>query len=107
MARNILSNPRFHLNRKVNLGFGLTLALLVAIGIISYRNMSALVQTVHWEVHTHEVLNQLDDLLLQIQNAETGQRGYIITGEQRYLEPYDTALVRIHEELAQLRRLRR
>jgi len=96
---------RSRLYRKVNLGFGLTLALLVAISAIAYRGMTSLVETVHWEVHTHEVLNQLDDLLLQIQNAETGQRGYIITGEERYLEPYHSALQRIGEDSARLRRL--
>jgi CHASE3 domain sensor protein len=94
-----------HIHRKIDLGFGLTVALLVAISVISYRSMTSLVETAHSEVHTHEVLNQLDDVLVQIQNAETGQRGYLLTGEARSLEPYDTALARIHEELAKRRRL--
>ena len=98
------SHVRLHIHRKIDPGFGLTVALLVAISVISYRSVTSLVETVHWEVHTHEVLNPLDGVLLQIQNAETGQRGHLLTGEARSLEPYDMALARIHEELAQLHR---
>ncbi|MBA3564496.1 MAG: CHASE3 domain-containing protein [Gammaproteobacteria bacterium] len=58
-----------------------------------------------WEVHTHRVLTELHDVLVQLQNAETGQRGYIITGDARYLEPYHGAAASAASELALLRRL--
>lgn len=93
------------IGNKVNLGFGLALAFLAAIGAVSYRSITQLIETVHWEVHAHKVLNELHDVLFQMQNAETGQRGYIITGEARYLEPYKTAITETDQEVRALRSL--
>ena len=39
--------------------------------------------------HTHEVLDALEQLISTLKDAETGQRGYLITGEPRYLDPYE------------------
>lgn len=90
---------------RVNVGLGLALAILAAISLFSYRVITQLVETIHLEVRSHEILHQFDDLFLQIQNAETGQRGYVITGEESYLEPYRTALQRLGEEFERLRSL--
>jgi sigma-54 dependent transcriptional regulator, acetoin dehydrogenase operon transcriptional activator AcoR len=99
-----LSN-KISINKKIYAGFGLVLVFLVAIGAVSYSSMNRLVETVHWEVHAHKVLNQLHDLLFQLQNAETGQRGYVLTGETRYLEPYRTAMRKTDREISALRAL--
>src|SRR6185437_13828218 len=45
--------------------------------------------------HTYEVLAQINENLLAAEDAETGQRGFVITGEERYLEPYRGALTRL------------
>jgi PAS domain S-box-containing protein len=90
---------------KINFGFGTALGFLIIIGIISYRSTIELVDTVHRELHTHTVLSELDDILFHLQNAETGQRGFIITGEEHYLEPYYAAIMNIDRELASLREL--
>ena len=39
-------------------------------------------------VHTHEVIEMAKDVLIGLDDAETGQRGYLLSGESRYLEPY-------------------
>jgi PAS domain S-box-containing protein len=54
---------------------------------------------------TQNRLNKLEGLLSQIKDAETGQRGYILTGEERYLEPYKTATVSVDREIKHLREL--
>jgi CHASE3 domain sensor protein len=54
---------------------------------------------------TQNRLNKLEGLLSQIKDAETGQRGYILTGEERYLEPYKTATVSVEREIKHLREL--
>ena len=41
-----------------------------------------------WVVHTDKVISELENIASSAKDAETGQRGYIITGEERYLEPY-------------------
>jgi len=45
-----------------------------------------------WVEHTHEVIIASEALLGQIRDAETGQRGYLLTGEPEYLEPYHSGL---------------
>jgi methyl-accepting chemotaxis protein len=49
--------------------------------------------------HTHRVLQTLEGLLLVMTEAETGQRGFVITGEERYLRIYDEALGQIDATL--------
>ena len=58
-----------------------------------------------WETHTHIVIQELERLLSGIKDAETGQRGYLLTGEEKYLEPYDAALGLIHTNLHRLEQL--
>ncbi|MES2987744.1 MAG: response regulator [Pseudomonadota bacterium] len=56
-------------------------------------------------VHTHEVITELGNLLSAVQDAETGQRGYLLTGNERYLEPYENALALAGTSLASIEAL--
>jgi CheY-like chemotaxis protein len=55
-----------------------------------------------WIVHTYQAIDRLQAVLSDMQNAETGQRGYIITHEARFLEPYHTGVARARTDLNQL-----
>uniref|UniRef100_UPI002FF8E484 response regulator n=1 Tax=Nostoc sp. TaxID=1180 RepID=UPI002FF8E484 len=90
---------------KIGISFALSLATLTTIGLISYQSTNELIKTSRQENHTYQVLSQLEDLNLQVTNAETGQRGYIITGEQRYLEPYNAAIQVLNQKVEELQRL--
>ncbi|MEH1870803.1 response regulator [Nostoc sp.] len=90
---------------KIGISFALSLATLATIGLISYQSTNELIETSAKESHTYQVLSQLEDLNLQLTNAETGQRGYIITGEQRYLDPYNTAIQVLDQKVNELQRL--
>ncbi|HTP25673.1 MAG TPA: CHASE3 domain-containing protein, partial [Anaeromyxobacteraceae bacterium] len=57
--------------------------------------------------HTDQVLEQSQLLLSSLQDAETGQRGFLITGALSYLEPYKAALATIHEHFDRLKELTR
>ena len=46
-------------------------------------------------VHTHEVIETTKDVLIALDDAETGQRGYLLGGERQYLEPYTHARERL------------
>jgi PAS domain S-box-containing protein len=52
-------------------------------------------------------LQQLEELISTLKDLETGQRGYLLTGEEKYLEPYRQALARVDRDLEQLRQLAR
>ena len=74
------------------LGMGLALAFFLISGLVGYGNIEALRSNSERIWHTHEVLIALDDLMSTMQDAETGQRGYLLTGNDRYLEPYQRAV---------------
>ena len=59
----------------------------------------------HQVTHSQQVLTKLEEVLSQIKDAETGQRGYIITGEESYLEPYRLARITIEQEIEDLNNL--
>ncbi|WP_298713177.1 response regulator [Chitinophaga sp.] len=74
--------------RNLIIGFGFSLFLLVvgsAASIISIRN---LISTAGWVDHTNQVIRHLDDVLSHLKDAETSQRGYLITGDNDFLAPY-------------------
>ncbi|MEA5603784.1 response regulator [Nostoc sp. UHCC 0252] len=96
---------RLKIGTKIGVSFALSLATLATIGLISYQSTNELIQTSRKETHTYQVLSQLEELNLQLTNAETGQRGYIITGEQRYLEPYNSAVGLLNQRVKELQRL--
>jgi len=91
--------------RKIAAGFGLSFILLIAIGAVSYRSLSKLTGTSEWVTHTHEVLEHVAGVLSLLKDAETGQRGYVITGDEAYLEPYHTGSSEVFVMLKELRAL--
>jgi CHASE3 domain sensor protein len=78
---------------------------LIIIAVISYRNTYHLIDNDAWVAHTHQVRSELADLLSQLKDAETGQRGYLITNDESYLAPYQAALASIKSTLDDLRKL--
>ena len=55
--------------------------------------------------HTSAVVNSGIDLLSSLKDAETGQRGYLLTGDNAFLEPYLAARDRLPNHLKELRAL--
>ncbi|MFZ2451393.1 MAG: PAS domain S-box protein [Methylovulum miyakonense] len=55
--------------------------------------------------HTHSVINHANDLLSELKDAETGQRGYVLTGDEAFLEPYLAVRGRVGGHLQELRQL--
>jgi len=53
-----------------------------------------------WIVHTYQVIDRLQSVLNDVQEAETGQRGFIITQQPRFLEPYYNGIRKAHADLA-------
>lgn len=91
--------------RKVALGFGLSFALLVLIAGIAYRSITALIENNAEVAHTHAVIEKLAILLSLAKDAETGQRGFVITNDSAFLAPYEQAVAAMPGTFAELRRL--
>ena len=90
---------------KIIAGFGIALAILILVGVLSYRTMVRNDEDRQWVTHTHQVLEQVDLLLTDLLNAETGERGFILTGEESFLEPYKEALARLNGDVKDLHEL--
>src|SRR5699024_8865578 len=74
----------------------------VATGYVSYANTQILNRNAQSVTHTHEVIKGMDRLLSLLKDAETGQRGYLLTGDVLYLQPYNTALLDLEDALSEV-----
>jgi len=88
---------RWTMAQRLAAGLVLPLATLLAIGVVTYRNTTSLVETSRRVAHTHAVLEKLEALLAAATDAETGQRGFLLTGDERFLEPYVAGTQRLGE----------
>lgn len=80
------------------LAFSLILLVIIINAIFSYRATTTLINNQHQVAQTHEVINSLAFLFSTLKDAETGQRGYILTGKESYLQPYKDAVSKFNEE---------
>jgi len=92
-------------NRVVLAGFAVATAILLFVGWQSYRNTARFAEASEWRKHTYEVLRNLDETVARLVDAETGQRGYLLTGEESYLEPYRAAIKNIDWQIGDLKSL--
>ena len=76
-------------------------------GTVAYRNIQSLRESDEAIRHTHTILIALGELLSSTQDAETGQRGYLLTGNDRYLEPYTAAVAETTSHLEHVAELTR
>lgn len=76
--------------------------ILIFINEISFRQSTAAAASIEEAQQTRGALNKL---MQHVLDAETGQRGYLLTGEARYLEPYSAATAEINQNLDVLRQL--
>jgi PAS domain S-box-containing protein len=86
-------------------GVLLLLAVLAANAFVVRRHLGIQVENQNWVTHTHQVLFELSQTELLISDAETGQRGFLYTGDSKYLVSYESAILRVEphiKELAQL-----
>ena len=93
------------LKNNLKSSFGFSLAILVGIGTASSIDWLQNKKTTFEAEKSHLVVDTTKDLLSQLKDAETGQRGYLITGEDNYLQPYNSAIATIGKNVKQLRQL--
>jgi CHASE3 domain sensor protein len=89
--------------RRLALGFAVVVVALIAVAITGLRTTQSLVSNDELVAHTHEMRTQLSRLLAALVDAETAERGYVITGSDRYLEPYRQGLASMDAAYESLR----
>jgi methyl-accepting chemotaxis protein len=96
---------KWSIGTKIGAGYALALFILAVLGMVSYRSTTGLIEAAQLQVHSYQVLENLAGVLSALKDAETGQRGYIMVGEDRYLEPYQTGTAVVNKALQNLRGL--
>ncbi|MBL8548443.1 MAG: CHASE3 domain-containing protein [Hyphomonadaceae bacterium] len=78
--------------RRARLLLALAFALLLAAGLANILVGLRAIESERMVAHTYEVREAARQVLSDVKDAETGERGYVLTGVATYLEPYDSAL---------------
>jgi signal transduction histidine kinase len=81
------------------------LIILICIGALSFWSQVRNEEDRAWVTHTHVVVERLQAIRIDITQAETGQRGYILTGQVRYMESYRTGVARLAQDINALQDL--
>src|ERR1700684_1521962 len=86
------------INRKVQLALGFAILVLLVVGAISYRNIVVSRESDGWVRHTHEGLENLQDLLSSMKSTELSYREFVITGNEQSLKSYRDSVARSERE---------
>ncbi len=96
---------KISIGTRILAGYGVALLVTAAVGIVVYRSTSQLVATADLVTYTHKVKEAIAQVESALKDAETGQRGFVLTGEERYLEPYQSGVKTVDRNLDELREL--
>ena len=98
-------NKNWTFGRKLTFGFVVSSIFLIVVGMVGYWSNYALITTSYSVSHTHKVAEKVAEYLSNLKDAETGQRGYLPTGDAGYLDPYQSAIDGSSRMIGELRTL--
>lgn len=96
---------KLSLSQKILIGFVACTFILIGVSIFSYKNNEQFIESNAWVEHTHLVINELTDILNNSIDAESGSRGYIITGDESHLTGFNENKVQAYQHLQKLKTL--
>ena len=99
------SNALFSASFYLKVIFAVSLLVLIFISALTYKHSVSLSDSTEWVMHTYKTNIQLDQLFSYLKDAETGQRGFIITRDSLFLEPYYTARQNVNNSFIHLKEL--
>ncbi|MGJ1242737.1 response regulator [Sphingobacterium siyangense] len=91
--------------RDLQIGFGFSLALLLTSSTASYLSIRNQIHNSQMVDHSRRVIARSNRILIDLQNAETGQRGFLLTGREHFLEPYYSSSRSLPQSIATARDL--
>jgi len=93
------------LQYKVAIGYVLASVVLISVVFLEFRYIRVLERDAEALNYEHRIIDHLDHLLSLVKDLETGQRGYLITGQEEFLEPYQTARQAVPSEIEAVKTL--
>lgn len=92
-------------NRTLRLGYGLSVLLLAVLGLFAYLTVDKLLSSNREMARSSQIVSRLQELISTMKDAETGQRGYLLTGNPVFLEPYQGSYQKAMTLTAELEKL--
>ena len=97
--------PKFNSSNSLRVIFVIAVFILLFLSSIAYKHNQDLNESSKLVMHTYEINIQLERLMSAIKDAETGQRGYIITRNSRFLTPYIYSRDKVNTSFISLKKL--
>ena len=97
--------PKFNSSNSLRVIFVIAIFILLFLSSVAYKHNRDLNETSKLVMHTYEINIQLERLMSAIKDAETGQRGYIITRNERFLSPYLFSRDKVNTSFIALKKL--
>lgn len=88
--------------RNLRIGFGVSLLILMITSVASFISIRNLLDSAELVRHTNKVILELEAIKAAVVDAETGQRGFLITGEESFLQPFNDSKERALAAYAQV-----
>src|SRR6266404_2444406 len=96
---------KWSIEKKTGAGLAVAGLILLLVAGLLYRNVRGFVEAGQWVSHTHEVLAELESTLSSVSDAQTATHAYIITGQEAFLESYQTAAPEVRTHVDRLKSL--
>ncbi|MFK7944654.1 MAG: CHASE3 domain-containing protein [Paracoccaceae bacterium] len=97
-----MSLSKMKIGTKLAACFAIMIAIAMSVSAVTYDSLVKIEKADAWDVHTTEVLDAAHQMLTGMVNQETGVRGYLIAGDENFLEPYHLGLVQFQTALEYL-----
>ncbi len=91
------------IGRKLLVSFAALILVIGAINATTYGALSTIQTSNGWTTHTYKVIQTVNVVMAAMVDQETGVRGYLVSGDQAFLEPYRSGQRTYDETLAEVR----
>lgn len=96
---------KFAIEKKIAGGLVLAFLILVVVGVLACRNTALLIWTTRNHAQIEDELRHFEEILSGMKDAESSVRGYVITGDESFLETYHSAAASMNQEIQHFREL--
>lgn len=93
------------LNRNLLIGFGLSLIILLLSSAASFISIQNLLKSAESVNHSNAVTLEVESILSIMKDAETGQRGFLLTNDETFLQPYNGSFIKVKESTEKIKKL--
>src|SRR5687767_1742667 len=91
--------------RNLTWGFGISLLILLTSSVASFISIRQLIKSSESVAHTHTVLQKVEEIISSTKDAETGQRGFLLSHDVTYLAPYNGTYEKVQATFDELNNL--